>query len=138
MIPAAHSSLQCSINDSQHFFMPYWPLYTSSLLSRLLNDNIVDTKKPNEVCLLTFYVDGISRLFLHPWIFSTKHSGCAKIKSAKTNIIIFLEGNIKIFTFTYFFMKFMFLFCWKRIAIIKIDIIKITTMFRRCSSKQCW
>ena len=40
----------------------------------LLNDNIVDIKKPDEICSLTFVVDKSSELFLHPPFFSIKNS----------------------------------------------------------------
>ena len=36
----------------------------------LLNDDIVDIKKPNGICSPTFAVDELSGLFLHPSIFS--------------------------------------------------------------------
>ena len=48
--------------------------YTSWLFSMLLNDNIVDIEKPDEACSSTFIVDDLSGLFIHPSIFSTKHS----------------------------------------------------------------
>ena len=41
----------------------------------LLNDDTVDTEKLDEVCSPTFVVDEFSGLFLHPSIFSIKHSG---------------------------------------------------------------
>ena len=34
----------------------------------LLNDDIVDIKKPDCICSLTFVVDEFSGLFLHPFI----------------------------------------------------------------------
>ena len=43
----------------------------------LLNDDIVDIEKPDGICLLTFVVDEFSGLFLHPSIFSIKHSRSA-------------------------------------------------------------
>ena len=43
----------------------------------VLNDDIVDIKKPDGICSPTFAVDEFSRLFLHPSIFSIKHSGSA-------------------------------------------------------------
>ena len=43
----------------------------------VLNDDIVDTGKPGRICLLTFVVDEFSGLFLHPSIFSIKHSRSA-------------------------------------------------------------
>ena len=40
----------------------------------LLNDDIVDIEKSDGICSLTFDVDEFSGLFLHPSIFSIKHS----------------------------------------------------------------
>ena len=45
------------------------PLYTSCLLSMLLNDDIVEIEKADGICLLTFVVDEFSGLFLHPSVF---------------------------------------------------------------------
>ena len=39
-----------------------------------LNDDIVDIEKPDGICSLTFAVYEFSGLFLHPEIFSIKHS----------------------------------------------------------------
>ena len=39
-----------------------------------LNEDTVDIQKPDEICPATFVVDNFSELFLHPPIFSTKHS----------------------------------------------------------------
>ena len=49
----------------------------SCLFSMLLNDDIVDIKKPDGICLLTFVVNEFSGLFLHPSIFSIIHSRSA-------------------------------------------------------------
>ena len=43
----------------------------------LLNKDIVDIEKPDGICSLTFVVDQFSGLFLHPSIFSIKHSKSA-------------------------------------------------------------
>ena len=43
----------------------------------LLNDDIVDIEKLDGMCSLTFVVDEFSGLFLHPSIFSIKHSRSA-------------------------------------------------------------
>ena len=43
----------------------------------LLNKDIVDIEKSVGICLLTFVVDELSRLFLHPSIFSIIHSRSA-------------------------------------------------------------
>ena len=45
----------------------------------LLNDDIVDIEKPDGICSLTVVVDEFSGLFLHPSIFSVKHSRSAEI-----------------------------------------------------------
>ena len=37
------------------------PLYTSYLFSMLLNYDITDFEKPDEICLLTFVVDEFSK-----------------------------------------------------------------------------
>ena len=39
-----------------------------------LNDDIADIEKPHEICLSTFILYEFPELFLHPLIFSTKHS----------------------------------------------------------------
>ena len=43
----------------------------------LLNDDIVEIGKPDGICWPTFDVDEFSGLFLHPSIFSIKHSRSA-------------------------------------------------------------
>ena len=43
----------------------------------LLNEDILDIKKPNRICSPTFVVDEFSELYLHPSIFSIKHSTSA-------------------------------------------------------------
>ena len=53
------------------------PLYTSFLISMLLNHDIIDIEKPDGICSPTFVVDEFSGLFLHPSIFSIKHSRSA-------------------------------------------------------------
>ena len=45
----------------------------------LLNGDIVDIEKPDRICSLTFVVDEFSWLYLHPSIFSIKHSRSASI-----------------------------------------------------------
>ena len=50
------------------------PLYTSCLFPMLLNEDIVDIKKPDGIYSLTFFVDEFSGLFLHPSVFSIIHS----------------------------------------------------------------
>ena len=43
----------------------------------LLNDDIVDIDKPDGIWSSTLVVDGFSRLYLHPLIFSIKYSRSA-------------------------------------------------------------
>ena len=43
----------------------------------LLKEDIVHIEKPDGICSLTFVVDEFSGLFLHPSIFSIKHSRSA-------------------------------------------------------------
>ena len=62
-----------SLKDSQNFFIQSLTLYTSCLFSMLLNDDIADTEKPDGKCLLTFVLDELSGLTLHPSIFSIIH-----------------------------------------------------------------
>ena len=64
----------CSLKDSQNFFIQSLPVYKSFLFYMLLNDDIVDIEKSDGICSLTFDVDEFSGLFLHPSIFSIKHS----------------------------------------------------------------
>ena len=40
----------------------------------LLNYDIVDTEKPDGICLPAFLVKNIAELFINPSIFSIKHS----------------------------------------------------------------
>ena len=43
----------------------------------ILNEDIIDIKKPDGLCSLTFVVDAFSGLFLHLPIFSVTHSRSA-------------------------------------------------------------
>ena len=45
----------------------------------LLNCNIGNIEKPDGICSLTFVMDNFSGLFLHPSIFSIKHSRSAQM-----------------------------------------------------------
>ena len=58
MIPAVTllTTSVCSLKYSQNFFMQFLSLHTSCSFSMLLNDDFVDTEKPDEICLLTFVV----------------------------------------------------------------------------------
>ena len=44
------------------------------LFFMLLNGDIIDIEKLDEICSLTFALDEFSRLFLHTSIFSITHS----------------------------------------------------------------
>ena len=52
-------------------------MYHAYFLFSMLNENNLDVKKPDRICLLTFVVDEISGLFFHPSIFSILHSRSA-------------------------------------------------------------
>ena len=71
--------IACFLKDSQNYCVQSLALYTSCLFSTLLNDDIVDIEKPNGICLLTFLVDELSGLFLHPSVFSIIHLRSAYI-----------------------------------------------------------
>ena len=47
----------------QSFFIQSLLLYTSWLFHMLLNDNMVDIEKPNEICSIAFVVDEFSDYF---------------------------------------------------------------------------
>ena len=49
-------------------------LCTSLLFFILLNDYIVDIEETDGICFPTFVVNEFSGLFLHPLVFSIKHS----------------------------------------------------------------
>ena len=53
----------CSLKYSQNFFIQPLPLYTSCLFSMYLNGSIVNTEKPDGICLPPFFVDEFSGLF---------------------------------------------------------------------------
>ena len=86
----------------------------------LLNDNIVDIENLMEYFYLIFLVDDISGLFLHPSIFSIKHSRYTKIQQLVLYQIFDIDYIItfrvlkkhydvtKIFIFTYFLIRFTF------------------------------
>ena len=77
----------CSLKDSKNFFIKSLLLYISFLLSVLLNEDIVDIQKPG-IFSPTFVVNELSGLFLHPSIFSLKHSRSAqKINNALSDFL---------------------------------------------------
>ena len=53
------------------------PLYKSCIFSLLLNDYIVESENRDGICSPTFVVNNFLELFLHPSIFSIKHSKSA-------------------------------------------------------------
>ena len=69
----------CSLKVSQKLFMQSLSLLISLLFFMLLNGYILGIEKPDEVCSLTFVIDGFSGLPLHPLILSIKHSTYAQI-----------------------------------------------------------
>ena len=69
--------IACYLNHSQTFYMQSLHLYTSRLFSMLLNDDIVDIGKPDEICSHASVVDEFPRLSLHSSVFSIKHSSSA-------------------------------------------------------------
>ena len=58
--------MACSLKNLQNIFMQSLSLHASCLFSMLLNDDILDTEKPDGICSFTFVVDEFSGLFLHP------------------------------------------------------------------------
>ena len=67
----------CSYKNLQNFIIQPLPLYTLSLFSIILNDDIVDFEKLGGMRLLTFAIDEVLGFFLHPSIFSIVHSRSA-------------------------------------------------------------
>ena len=65
----------CTLKNLQNFFMKSLPLHTSCLYFMLLNEDILDTEKPDGICSLTYRLSIILHLlFLHPKIFSDQYS----------------------------------------------------------------
>ena len=62
------------LKNSQNLFVQSLPIYTSCFFSMLLNDNTVEIEKSDGICSPTFVVSEFWGLFLHPSIFSIKHS----------------------------------------------------------------
>ena len=63
-------------------------IFTSAyikLFSILLNDDFADIEKPDGICLATFVVDEFSGLFLHPSVFSIKHSRSESMKNGASS-----------------------------------------------------
>ena len=66
----------------------------------LLNEDIVDIEKPDVICSLTFVVDELSGLFLHPSIFSITHSRSGALSDfhywLNSNTLVYSKGIIKL------------------------------------------
>ena len=71
-----------SVLFSQNVFIQSLPVYTLHLFSMLLNEDLVGIEKPDQLSSLTFVIDELSELFLHPSIFSIIHSRSAKIMNS--------------------------------------------------------
>ena len=69
--------IACPLKNPQNFSIQCLPLCKSCSFTRLLNGDIVDIEKPDEICSHTFVVNEFSGLFLHPSIFSIIHSRSA-------------------------------------------------------------
>ena len=52
----------------------------------LLNEEIVDTEKPDGICSLTFVADEFLRLFSHVSVFSIIHSRSAKVINSALSV----------------------------------------------------
>ena len=61
--------LACFLKDEQNLFIQPLLLYILCIVSIIRNEDNVEIKKPDEICLLTFVVDEFSELFLHQSIF---------------------------------------------------------------------
>ena len=68
----------CSLKDSQNVFIQSMPIHTC-FFSILLNYDIANIKKYDEICPLISVMDEILGFFLHPLIFSINHLRSAKI-----------------------------------------------------------
>ena len=64
----------------------------------LLNEDIVDIEKPDVICSLTFVVDELSGLFLHPSIFSIIHARSGALSDfhylLNSNTLVYSKGII--------------------------------------------
>ena len=78
------------LKNSQNFFIQSLPLYTSCLFSMLLNEHIVESEKPDEVCLLTFVPDEFLGLSLHSSSISLSCYTCKICISSKWCFLRFL------------------------------------------------
>ena len=63
-----------TLKNTKNVVIQSLPPYTPCLFSMLLNEDIVDIEKSDEIYSFTFVVDEFSELFLHPPIFSIIHS----------------------------------------------------------------
>ena len=69
-------SIVWSFNGLQNVFIQSSSLYTSWVFFMLLNDNIVEIEKRDEISSVTFVVDDFSELFLHSSTFNWKFKIC--------------------------------------------------------------
>ena len=134
-------SIACSLKDLQNFFIQSFPLYTSCLFSIPPNVHIVEIEYLSGTCSPTFFVGDLFKI-----IFTSIHSFSQRFKICRNNrwclirflVLILLKyvsvvgrhyNTIKIFIFTYLFMRFKFVFGSKRIK--TIQTMKIIYMFAR-------
>ena len=90
----------------------------------LLNEDILDTEKPDGICRLNFVVDEFSGLLLHPSIFSVIHSRSAQIMNdASSDLWYWLNFNIFVSSEGMFLLQkslfSSFFFCCKRMKAIQ-------------------
>ena len=90
----------------------------------LLNEDILDTEKPDGICRLNFVVDEFSGLLLHPSIFSVIHSRSAQIMNdASSDLWYWLNFNILVSSEGMFLLQkslcSSFFFCCKRMKAIQ-------------------
>ena len=69
--------ITCFLKNPQDFVKQYLLLYTSSLFSMVINEDVFEIENPDGICLLTFVVDEFLGLLLHPSIFPVIHSRSA-------------------------------------------------------------
>ena len=119
------------------------PLYASCLYFVPWNVHIIDIECPQGICLPIFVMDDFSKLFLHPYSFNKRFKICMNnrwcliifrllIKLQCLNFFSRHYNNTKISIFTYFFMRFKFVFCSKRMK--TIQTVRIPNILWRYSS----
>ena len=107
----------CSLKDSQTFFTQFFPLYTLYLFFMLSNDNIVDTKKPDEIihllllwinfqdyfCIHHSFLLNIQDCINNKWRF-IRFSVLIKLRKKYFSAFRRRHNTAEIFTFTCYFM----------------------------------